>query len=146
MGKHDFCVECAPKNIHRGAVNLADLINAAESPEKLQNLLSPRFPKNTRFPDEAFMFVKQGIDMAVAEAGFTDIPATVLLEKLRTLALMWFREKAKSTLAGWNVHCTEDFGEIVFAMVDAGLLGKRPEDKIEDFANGFNFDEAFPEN
>lgn len=38
----------------------------------------------------------------------------------------------------------EDFGEIVFNLVDAGLMAKSAEDTKEDFQNGFDFDTAFP--
>ena len=34
-------------------------------------------------------------------------------------------------------------GEIVFALLDAGLLGKTAEDKIADFDDLYDFDSAF---
>jgi uncharacterized repeat protein (TIGR04138 family) len=43
----------------------------------------------------------------------------------------------------WGVHKTEDFGEIVFNMIQAQALRKTEEDKIEDFAGVFDFHEAF---
>lgn len=36
-----------------------------------------------------------------------------------------------------------DFGKIVFAMVESGIMHKTPEDNIEDFRDVFDFDEAF---
>jgi hypothetical protein len=41
------------------------------------------------------------------------------------------------------VRETLDWGRIVFLLVDAGLLNRQEEDKIEDFKDGFDFDEAF---
>ena len=37
----------------------------------------------------------------------------------------------------------EDFGEIVFNMVEHGVLGKSPEDNREAFSNGYDFSVAF---
>jgi uncharacterized repeat protein (TIGR04138 family) len=38
---------------------------------------------------------------------------------------------------------TEDFGEIVFNLVEAGILGKTDADSREDFRDVFDFDDAF---
>ena len=43
----------------------------------------------------------------------------------------------------WGVRQTRDFGEIVFSLVGAGLLGKTDEDSIEDFESIYDFDEVF---
>ena len=43
----------------------------------------------------------------------------------------------------WGVNSTEDFGQIVFMLVDAKLLGKTEEDSIEDFKNSYDFKEIF---
>lgn len=48
-----------------------------------------------------------------------------------------------TVLNRWGVRTTRDFGEIVFAMLEAGLLGKTPDDKIEDFDNIYDFDRVF---
>jgi len=46
-------------------------------------------------------------------------------------------------LERWNVYRTEDFGEIVFSLVEHRLLNKQETDRKSDFRNGFNFREAF---
>jgi uncharacterized repeat protein (TIGR04138 family) len=51
----------------------------------------------------------------------------------------------KTVLAGWGITCTEDVGEVVFNMVENGLLGKTDEDSRDDFLNGYDFDKAFRE-
>ena len=50
---------------------------------------------------------------------------------------------AKPVLNRWNIHQCEDFGQMVFALVNAGLMHKTEEDSVEDFAGVFDFDEAF---
>ena len=43
----------------------------------------------------------------------------------------------------WGVHHSRDFGEIVFNMVEIGLLAKTDKDTRDDFQNGYDFTEVF---
>ena len=43
----------------------------------------------------------------------------------------------------WGIHSCADFGEIVFNMVEIGLLAKTENDSREDFKNGYSFEHAF---
>ena len=43
----------------------------------------------------------------------------------------------------WGIHRSVDFGHIVFALVDAGLMLKTDDDTIEDFSDVFDFAESF---
>ena len=66
-----------------------------------------------------------------------------LLEGVRSLATQEFGPLAPIVFRQWGVNRTEDFGEIVFNLVEAGLMGRTDNDCRDDFANGFDFDEAF---
>lgn len=66
-----------------------------------------------------------------------------LLEGIRRCALEQFGPLAMTVFSSWGVRRTEDFGEIVFNLVENDLLGKTETDAREDFANGFDFKEAF---
>ncbi len=50
---------------------------------------------------------------------------------------------ARRVLEAWNVRATEDFGRLVFAMIDYEFMQKQPSDTLEDFKNVFDFAEAF---
>ena len=43
----------------------------------------------------------------------------------------------------WGIHHCQDFGEIVFNMVEIGLLAKTDRDSRDDFSGGYDFFEAF---
>ena len=58
-------------------------------------------------------------------------------EEFGPLAPMVFRE--------WGVRATEDVGEIVFDLVEAGQLSARPEDTRADFTGGVELLEALAE-
>jgi uncharacterized repeat protein (TIGR04138 family) len=50
---------------------------------------------------------------------------------------------ALTVLNEWGIKCCEDFGDIVFNMVEFQLLGKTEQDSREDFKGGYDFEEAF---
>ena len=53
---------------------------------------------------------------------------------------------ARTVLQRWSIHSCEDFGHIVFALVDAGLMLKTDEDSIDDFIGAYDFSDAFTPN
>jgi len=65
-----------------------------------------------------------------------------LLEGARDLALREFGLMARSVFRMWGINATEDFGHIVFNLVDAGLMSKTSEDNLDDFRHVFDLDEA----
>ena len=62
---------------------------------------------------------------------------------LRDYAIRRYGLLAKTVLNHWGVTRTEDFGRIVFALVEAGLLRKTDDDTLEDFQGVFDFEEEF---
>jgi uncharacterized repeat protein (TIGR04138 family) len=66
-----------------------------------------------------------------------------LLEGIRLYALQQFGPMALTVLEEWGVRRCEDFGEIVFNMVENRLLGKTESDSRDDFKGGYDFHEAF---
>jgi uncharacterized repeat protein (TIGR04138 family) len=115
-------------------------MNQGDPSEILEDILG----RDARYAEEAYVFVRAGLDFTVRQM---DRPRHVsgreLLDGIRELALQEFGPMSKTVLGGWGITCTEDVGEIVFNMVETGLLGKTDEDRREDFSNGYDFDEAF---
>jgi uncharacterized repeat protein (TIGR04138 family) len=66
-----------------------------------------------------------------------------LAEGLRMYALDQFGPMAKTVLEHWGITTTLDFGEIVFILIEAGLMRKTENDNLGDFKNVFNFESAF---
>lgn len=62
---------------------------------------------------------------------------------LRDYAQRQYGRLAKTVLQRWHIHTTEDFGKIVFAMIDAGMMRKTDEDSVEEFRDVFRFEDAF---
>jgi len=62
---------------------------------------------------------------------------------LKDYAIERYGMLAKSVLNKWGIHSTRDFGNIIFAMVEAGLMRTTDEDNIEDFDSIYQFDDVF---
>lgn len=100
--------------------------------------------RNPRYTAEAYLFVLGGLHQKLAEL---DRPRHIsggeLAEAVRDLAIGRFGLLAKIVLEHWGIHSTEDIGEIVFLLVDHGVLTKQDSDRREDFAGLYTFEEAF---
>jgi len=106
--------------------------------------------KDSRFHDDAYRFVREALDHTQKTTGkdqrghIRHVTGQELLCGIRDFALDQFGPMAMMVLDEWGVHTCEDFGDIVFNMVDIGLLAKTEKDSRADFAGGYDFYEAFP--
>jgi uncharacterized repeat protein (TIGR04138 family) len=66
-----------------------------------------------------------------------------LLHGLREFALKEYGPMSKAVLNEWGIKTTDDIGQIVFNLVNSGVLGKNDTDSPGDFKNVFTFDDAF---
>jgi len=57
-----------------------------------------------------------------------------------------FGPLAADVLRNWGIKETVDFGNIVFTLVENGLMGRTEQDSVEDFTDVFDFDEELAEN
>jgi len=107
----------------------------------------------TSYPLDAFVFVQRGLDFTVrrihgepdsqTDLGNRHITGTMLCHGLRDYATKQYGLMACTVLNHWNIHGCQDFGQIVFALVDAGLMHKTDDDSLDDFAGVYDFAQAF---
>ncbi len=108
------------------------------------------------YPLAAYNFVREGLgytveqshgnhddEMSALQSGDHHINGQQLCLGLRDYAIEQYGMLAPAVLSHWNIHRTDDFGRIVFAMIDAGLMSKTDEDTVDDFRAVYNFQEAF---
>ncbi len=109
------------------------------------------------YPPQAYQFVREGLAHTVkmvhgdgsepanpsADDDRRHISGQQLCLGLKDYAQRQYGLLAKTVLMSWGVRRTEDFGRIVFAMVEAGWMRKQDQDTLDDFENVFEFDEAF---
>ena len=68
-----------------------------------------------------------------------------LLAGIRDLAQEHFGLLTVSVFARWGVHATEDFGRIVFELIENGEMRQTDDDQLEDFIDIYDFQKAFVE-
>lgn len=105
-----------------------------------------------RFPEPAFQFIRDGLQHTVKLAQSDDeagrgqsrhVSGQQLCLGLRDLAQQRWGRLAGTVLRRWGVRSTEDFGIMVYALIERGEMRNSPEDSFEDFRGVFDFDEAF---
>uniref|UniRef100_A0A7V0Z776 Uncharacterized protein n=1 Tax=candidate division WOR-3 bacterium TaxID=2052148 RepID=A0A7V0Z776_UNCW3 len=103
--------------------------------------------KDPRYRLEAYIFVLEALYYAREKFKVEKhISGKQLLEGIKELGLKRFGLLTKMVFEHWGVKKTIDFGNIVFNMVNEGLLTKTEEDKIEDFKDVYDFEEVFVKN
>jgi uncharacterized repeat protein (TIGR04138 family) len=103
-----------------------------------------------RYSPEAFRFLFESLNHAIKLAGKEEaegserhVTGQEVLAGMRHYAGVLFGPLAARVWRAWGVTSTGDWGEIVFLLVDAGLLNRQETDSKQDFAQGFDFDQAF---
>jgi len=109
--------------------------------------------QDSRYPRDAYLFVREALDFTqkavLQKAALGEkrqsphVTGQELLAGIRDFCLAQFGPMAITVLQEWGINKGEDFGEIVFNMVEAGLLAKTDKDSREDFRGGYDFQEAF---
>jgi uncharacterized repeat protein (TIGR04138 family) len=100
--------------------------------------------REPRFHENAFLFVLAALEECQQRLGERrHISGRELAETCRDLALERYGVMARLVLEHWGIRESVHFGDIVFALVDLGMLIKQPHDQREDFADAFDFRLAF---
>jgi uncharacterized repeat protein (TIGR04138 family) len=100
--------------------------------------------REPRFHERGYLFVLAALEYTQARrTERRHVSGAELARAVRDLAIERFGVLAREVLEHWGVRSTDDVGDIVFAMVDLGLLAAQPQDTRADFTNVFDFDEAF---
>ena len=103
--------------------------------------------RNPAYNETAYLFLLAALHFTIERAGEArHITGRELAEGCRDLAMERFGLMARSVLEFWGIRSTRDLGEIVFALVECGVLVKQEGDCVHDFEDVFCFCEAFESN
>jgi uncharacterized repeat protein (TIGR04138 family) len=119
-------------------------------PRELELRIQRVADKDERYRAAAYLFVLEALEHTMRRLGRDRAQGTArhvggreLLAGIREHALQEFGPLARTVFAAWGIHRTEDFGQIVFRLVEAKLLSRQETDTLEDFASGYDFVETF---
>ena len=105
--------------------------------------------RDARYPRDAYTFVREALDFTQKLVGketrgaIRHVSGQELLDGIRQFALQQFGPMVVTVFEEWGIRHCRDFGDLVFNMVESGLLAKTEKDNRDDFQNGYNFTDAF---
>ena len=112
-----------------------------------ENILDQLQERNPRFHGKAYLFLLSSLHAVMRNLDEPrHISGQELAQGVRELALERYGPMARTVLEHWGIHATEDLGDIVFTLVDLGVLIKQTGDSRADFTDVFDFEDAFERN
>ena len=96
------------------------------------------------FDERGYLFVLAAIEYLQSRLEVRrHVSGAELAWACRDFAVRQFGLMAETVLGHWGLTRTDDFGRIVFTLVEVGLLVTQPGDREADFAAVYDFHEAF---
>jgi uncharacterized repeat protein (TIGR04138 family) len=106
--------------------------------------------EDSRYEEGAYTFMRQALDHTLSKIRKNEkrsrerhVTGQELCEGIRDFAVSQYGPMARTLLEHWGIRRTEDFGQIVFNLVEYGVFGKTETDSLEDFENVYDFEDAF---
>ena len=101
-----------------------------------------------RYHRDAYFFLREALDHTVklrkrqlGESGH--VSGSQLCDGIRQLALKQFGPMVPTVFAYWGLQKTDDFGDMVWNLIELGVFGKTESDSRADFHAIYDFREAF---
>ncbi|MDO4558997.1 MAG: hypothetical protein Q4C47_08530 [Planctomycetia bacterium] len=116
--------------------------------EKFRKLLA----MDSRYTREAYGFVFDALRTAQEREEFANgtsgsdsakvrhVTGAQICETARELALSRYGMLARRVLKQWGILGTGDLGELIYRLIEVGLVHRTEEDRREDFDNVFDFE------
>jgi uncharacterized repeat protein (TIGR04138 family) len=100
--------------------------------------------QDKRYKPDAYEFVLGGLNFTQKKLKKTaHVSGIQLAHGLRDYAINQYGALASRVLSHWGISQTQDFGNIVFNMIEKNLLSKTAEDSLLDFEAVYDFKAAF---
>lgn len=108
-------------------------------------------PPRLRYHPNAYRFLFAALRRAQQKLGRAQhgpdeeqahITGRELLEGIRECGLEQFGLMARTVFHCWSIHTTDDFGRMVFDLIERGEMRKTDSDQLSDFSDVYDFEEA----
>jgi uncharacterized repeat protein (TIGR04138 family) len=110
------------------------------------DILAKLRQRGDSYDERAYLFVLASIEFLQGKLPERrHVTGPEVTHACREFAQEQFGLMARSVLEHWGVRGTEDFGRIVYSLVEVGVLVTQPGDKVEDFHGVYSFEQAFGE-
>ncbi len=111
---------------------------------KFYDLVEEICNQDKRYKPDAYEFVLQGLNFTQNKLKRkTHVSGSELAFGLRDYAINQYGALASRVLTHWGIRQTQDFGNIVFSMIEKKFLAKAQGDSLADFNAVYDFESAF---
>ena len=111
---------------------------------KLNNIVEEICGKDGRYREDAYEFVMEALSYSQKKFRRSKhVNGVELLQGMKELLLDKYGPMTLAVLNHWGIRTTEDFGHVVFNLVERKVLSKADEDTFEIFRAGYDFEEVF---
>lgn len=108
--------------------------------EKLRGIVG----RDPRYDTDGYRFLYEALDHTLKRIGERrHVSGRELSEGVRDLALDQFGGLARLVFDRWGIRATSDLGDMVYNLIEAGLMSRSDTDSREDFDDVYDFGEAF---
>lgn len=108
--------------------------------EKVNQIIS----RHPRYKVDAYEFMMQALWFTQEKLKRNGhVSAKELAYGAKEYGLDLYGPMTRAVFEHWGIRTTGDFGEIVFDMIDSGIMSKSDNDTKEDFRGVYDFDQAF---
>ena len=112
--------------------------------EEFYRIISNIYGKDPRYYPEAYEFVMEALSFSKKRFKKSKhVSGEELLTGTKALLLKKFGPMTLTVLTYWGIKTTDDFGNIVFNLVENKVLAKDAQDHYESFKNAYDFEEVF---
>ena len=102
--------------------------------QRLRESIEELARDDRRFPPDAYLLVFEGLETALAQlASRRHVPPRELVEGVLASAVTQWGSLASAVLDEWNVTDGGDIGDMVFSLVERGLLVASESDTRDEF-------------
>ncbi len=100
--------------------------------------------RDMRYRKEAYLFILASLEFTVERLSeVRHLSGQELSRGIADYARVQYGFMAQDVLAHWGIRQTIDFGEIVYNLIQEGLMRRAEEDRKEDFDEVFQFPSEF---
>jgi len=115
-----------------------------DNKENFYNTVDQIYAADPRYKPDSYEFVIQALNFTQNRLKRNGhVASEELLGGIKDFAINLYGPMAKAVLNHWGIRKTQDFGNIVFNMIEKKLLSKTDQDAIEEFADIYDFDVVF---
>jgi uncharacterized repeat protein (TIGR04138 family) len=112
--------------------------------EEFYSIISTIYTKDSRYYPEAYEFVMEALSFSQKKfKKAKHISGEELLTGIKSLLLKKFGPMTLMVLKHWGIKTTDDFGNIVYNLVENKVLAKDTNDHYDSFKNAYDFEEVF---